>query len=68
MQDFRAVDLKQQSDGVARYLGLLRAGGSDYPIQLLQKAGIDLTKPNTVRAVMSELDGLVTRLEHELQL
>lgn len=68
MQDLRAVDLKQQSDGVERYLGLLRAGGSDYPIQLLQKAGVDLTKSNAVRAVMSELDRLVTRLEHELQL
>jgi hypothetical protein len=33
---------------------------------LLQRAGVDLAQPETVRAVVTELDTLVTRLETEL--
>ena len=51
---------------VARYLDLLRSGGSDHPMALLKRAGVDLSKPDTVRAVVAQLDGLVTRLEAEL--
>jgi oligoendopeptidase F len=51
-----------------RYLDLLAAGGSDYPMELLRRAGVDLGKPETVRAVIDQLDGLVTRLEKELNL
>jgi oligoendopeptidase F len=49
-----------------RYLQLLAAGGSDYPMELLKRAGVDLSKPDTVRAVIDQLDGLVSRLEEEL--
>jgi oligoendopeptidase F len=49
-----------------RYLDLLAAGGSDYPMELLKRAGVDLGKPETVRAVIEQLDVLVTRLEKEL--
>ena len=49
-----------------RFLNLLRAGGSDYPMELLRVAGVDLSQPDTVRAVVEQLDGLVTRLEREL--
>jgi oligoendopeptidase F len=52
---------------VERYLDLLRSGGSDHPMTLLKKAGVDLSKPETVRAVSTQLDGLVDRLEQELQ-
>lgn len=51
---------------VKRYLDLLRAGGSDHPMQLLSRAGVDLSQPETVRAVVKQLDGLVDRLEAEL--
>jgi oligoendopeptidase F len=49
-----------------RYLNLLAAGGSDYPMELLKRAGVDLGEPETVRAVIEQLDRLVTRLEGEL--
>ena len=49
-----------------RYLTLLKSGGSDYPMQLLKNAGVDLSQPDTVRAIIDQLDGLVTRLEAEL--
>jgi len=51
---------------VARYLDLLRSGGSDHPMTLLKTAGVDLSQPETVRAVSAQLDTLVTRLEAEL--
>ena len=48
---------------IERYLTLLKSGGSDHPMPLLQRAGVDLSKPETVRAVVNQLDGLVTKLE-----
>jgi len=49
-----------------RYLDLLRSGGNDHPMEQLRKAGVDLSQPDTVRAVVDQLDDLVTRLEQEL--
>jgi oligoendopeptidase F len=49
-----------------RYLALLKSGGNDYPMEQLKKAGVDLAQPDTVRAVIDQLDDLVTRLEREL--
>ena len=66
MQAVRSSDPTEKREGVERYLSLLRAGGSDYPMTLLQRAGVDLSQPETVRAVASELDMLVGRLEEEL--
>lgn len=48
-----------------RYLTMLRAGGSDYSLPLLQRAGVDLTTPAPVRAALREFDdtlGEMTRL------
>jgi oligoendopeptidase F len=66
MQDLRAADAATRQAAVVRYLDLLRAGGSDYPMTLLARAGVDLAEPDTVRAVSTELDALVGRLEAEL--
>jgi len=57
---------QERSDARERYLTLLRSGGSDYPMELLRKAGIDLREPDTVRAIVDQLDDLVGRLEREL--
>jgi oligoendopeptidase F len=66
MQAIRSEDVATKAEGVERYLSLLRAGGSDYPMRLLARAGVDLSLPDTVRAVSAELDALVGRLEREL--
>jgi oligoendopeptidase F len=52
-----------RAGAVDRYLSLLKAGGSDHPMTLLQKAGVDLSRPEAVAAVVNQLDALVTRLE-----
>ncbi|MBZ5557923.1 MAG: oligoendopeptidase F [Acidobacteriia bacterium] len=56
-----------RATAIDRYLTLLKSGGSDHPMPLLQRAGVDLSKPETVCAVVDQLDGLVTRLEKEIQ-
>ena len=52
-----------RASAVDRYLTLLKSGGSDHPMALLQRAGVDLSKPETVRAMIDQLDVLVTELE-----
>jgi oligoendopeptidase F len=66
MQDLRSTDRGRSSEAVERYLSLLKAGGSDYPMNLLARAGVDLSQPDTVRAVGDELTMLVGKLEQEL--
>jgi oligoendopeptidase F len=55
-----------RADAVDRYLTLLKSGGSDHPMALLKKAGVDLSRPETVRAVIDQLDSLVSQLEAEI--
>ena len=49
------------------YLNLLKSGGNDFPMEQLKKAGVDLSKPETVKAVIDQMDDLVTQLEKELE-
>ncbi|MFM8533309.1 MAG: oligoendopeptidase F [Acidimicrobiia bacterium] len=67
MEEVGSKDPVARQAAVDRYLTLLRSGGSDHPMELLKKAGVDLSKPETVRAVSAQLDSLVDRLEKELQ-
>jgi oligoendopeptidase F len=66
MEGIRSGDQAERRAVVDRYLGMLKAGGSDHPMRLLKGAGVDLSQPSTVRAIVQQLDGLVSRLEAEL--
>ena len=57
----------QRETARGRYLNLLKAGGSDYPMEELKSAGVDLTEPQTVNAVIAEFDKLVTQLDEEIK-
>jgi oligoendopeptidase F len=46
-----------------RYLALLAAGGSDYPADLLKKAGVDLTTPGPFHAAIDEMNAVMTQIE-----
>ncbi len=48
------------------YLELLRSGGSDHPISQLQRAGVDFTTREPVRAMVTTMEALVSDLEREL--
>jgi oligoendopeptidase F len=52
---------------IDRYLTLLKSGGSDHPMALLRRAGVDLSRPETVLAVVTQLETLVTKLEMALE-
>ncbi len=51
---------------VANYLELLRSGGSDHPIALMQKAGVDFDTSEPVDALVATMERLVGELEREL--
>lgn len=65
-QELRSTSGAEHEAVVARYLTLLRSGGNAHPIDQLTAAGVDLTRPEPVGAVIARLDDLVTRLEVEL--
>ncbi|MDX2188200.1 MAG: oligoendopeptidase F [Opitutaceae bacterium] len=56
---------EERKAATVRYLDLLRAGGNDHPMEQLRKAGVDLTKPDAIRAVIEQMSELVTQLEQE---
>ena len=46
-----------------RYLGLLRAGGSDYPYDLVKAAGVDLATPAPYQALVARMNGIMDEIE-----
>jgi oligoendopeptidase F len=48
-----------------RYLALLKSGGNDHPMKQLQKAGVDLSKRETVQAMVDQMEELVAQMEAE---
>ena len=66
MQEVGSAEPARRSAGVERYLSLLRAGGSDHPMTLLKRAGVDLAQPTAIRALVQRFDRLVTQLESAL--
>jgi oligoendopeptidase F len=57
----------ERAAAIDRYLTLLKSGGSDHPMPLLQRAGVDLSRPEPVRAVVDQFDSLVTKLEDAIK-
>jgi len=62
-REIRTGPLAARQAARDRYLELLASGGSDHPMTLLRRAGVDLSEPSTIQAVVEQLDGLVDRLE-----
>jgi oligoendopeptidase F len=46
-----------------RYLDFLSAGGSDYPLNILEKTGVDLTTPAPIIATIKRIDQLINEME-----
>lgn len=59
--------LNQGDPAVKKYFGMLKAGGSDYPITLLKNAGVDMTTPEPYKAAFQRFDQLVTEMEMIVQ-
>jgi oligoendopeptidase F len=53
--------------GVENYKNLLRAGGSDYPYNLLTAAGVDLATPEPYRAAVRKMNAIMDEMESLLE-
>jgi oligoendopeptidase F len=55
--------LSGEADAKEKYLTFLKAGGSDYPLNILKKAGVDMTTSAPTDAAFKNFDDLVTQME-----
>ncbi len=55
--------LEEGQPAVDRYLGFLKSGGSDYSINILAKAGVDMSTPEPIREAMSVFESLISEME-----
>jgi len=55
--------LEEGAPAVERYLGFLKSGGSDYSINILKKAGVDMSTPQPIRQAMDVFRGLIEEME-----
>jgi len=54
-------------DALESYLGFLSSGSSDYPVDLLRKAGADLTTSRPFEIAMAATERALDRIEHLLE-
>lgn len=52
-----------EKDAVKNYLTFLSSGGSDYPINLLKKAGVDMTTAEPFNLTMKEMNWVMDEIE-----
>ena len=55
--------LNDEPGAQARYLGLLSAGGSGYPYELVKKAGVDLASPAPYRSIVARMNRIMDEIE-----
>lgn len=60
-------DENVRKEALKKYIELLSSGGSDFPMNQLKKAGVDLAEKSTIEAVSKQLDSLLDKLEEELE-
>ncbi|MDL2292041.1 oligoendopeptidase F [Acholeplasma sp. OttesenSCG-928-E16] len=58
---------KKEPNAMKNYLDLLKSGGSDFPINLVAKAGVDLTNKDSFLAVVNRFNELLDQLEDVLK-
>lgn len=63
---FARAILEEGEPAVTRYLEFLSGGSSDYPIELLRKAGVDMETPVPVSNALQVFTELVEKLEELL--
>jgi oligoendopeptidase F len=52
-----------EAGALKRYLDLLRAGGSDYPYELVKTAGVDLSTPAPYQALVARMNTIMDDIE-----
>ena len=59
-------DESEKKQTLDKYIQLLSSGGNDFPMEQLKKAGVDLSKIETIEAVARQFDLLLDKLEAEI--
>lgn len=57
--------LEEGQSAVDRYITFLKSGGSDYPLNQLRAAGVDMEKKESIDEVLKRFSNLVDELEKE---
>ncbi len=60
---FSSSILSGKKGAVDKYLTYLSAGNSDYPLNVLSKAGLDMSKPRPIEAAMQEFERYLLMME-----
>lgn len=55
--------LEEGQPAVERYLQFLKGGSSDYPLNLLKNAGVDMTSPDPIREALAVFKSLLEEME-----
>ncbi|NLJ88043.1 MAG: oligoendopeptidase F [Epulopiscium sp.] len=55
--------LNNEKDALNNYMTFLKSGGSDYPINILKKAGVDMTNPQPIQKALKLFKNLLEELE-----
>lgn len=55
--------IKKEEGALERYINFLKAGSSDYPIDVMKKAGVDMTKPDYIEETMTVFEDRLNELE-----
>lgn len=55
--------LRGEPNAVENYLGFLKSGSSDYSLNVLKKAGVDLATPQAVEETFAVMESYIDRLE-----
>ncbi|MCD2500743.1 oligoendopeptidase F [Clostridium sp. NSJ-145] len=58
--------LDKEPNAVEKYTGFLKSGGSNYPIEILKKAGVDMTTPKPLEATIERFNELLDMLEKDI--
>ena len=64
---FAKAILNKEENAVPKYINFLKSGGSDYPINILKKAGVDMTTSKPLQATMDRFKELLDMLENEIK-
>ncbi len=60
-------NVKKDKKNCEKYLTFLKSGSSDFPLNELKKAGVDLTKPDAVKSLIKRFDELTDQLSKILE-
>lgn len=63
---FAGKILRGDPNSVENYLGFLKSGSSDYSLNVLKKAGADLTTPETVEETFAVMESYIDQMEELL--